>query len=270
MAADADSTKFALPQGKRDYTMKDPSYFLPSDGEEQDRLRLQHRVTRTVLKGLFHAPLHDLFEAGGARVLDMGCGPGAWVEEMAKLYPKTEFDIVDIIADKSMPNFRFSAQNIVNGTDFPDNYFDFVHQPETVKELKRITKPGGFVEIVEIGPVLFDTGPKLTELTKAFAQESWDRGQDATVNLHVGDHAKAGGLTFIKEEKVPMGWDGQISRMAKSSYGGVFASCKPFLTKRLGLSDDEFDKYLAEAMEEYNDGYKPYFYISYAVGRVDK
>ncbi|KAJ1568618.1 hypothetical protein HK405_015921, partial [Cladochytrium tenue] len=71
----------------------DAAYFLPSDSGERKRLQMQHIVLRQVFGGLFHTPQRALLEdpSVGAKVLDVGCGPGFWTLEMATKFPHASF-----------------------------------------------------------------------------------------------------------------------------------------------------------------------------------
>ncbi|HVB59579.1 MAG TPA: hypothetical protein VNE61_00170, partial [Ktedonobacteraceae bacterium] len=63
---------------------------LPGSRQEIDRLDLQHYLLRYVLKGNYLAPI-----AQPARILDVGCGTGCWISEMALEFPQAELVGVD-------------------------------------------------------------------------------------------------------------------------------------------------------------------------------
>lgn len=72
-------------------------------------------------------------------------------------------------------NCRFLQHNIQHPFPFPDNSFDFVHQrllvagltpddwKKVMTELERITKPGGWIELVEIDGVGGNNGPHMSK-----------------------------------------------------------------------------------------------------------
>ncbi|KAJ1548973.1 hypothetical protein HK405_012000, partial [Cladochytrium tenue] len=144
-------------------------YMLSSGtSTERKRLHMQHIVFRCVLGGHFHTPQRSLLQGDGggdrARVLDVGCGPGHWSLDMSKAFPKADFVGVDIATygHHNLPaNVTFETKDVTNGLDFPDNTFDLVHQrslmlaykteqwPAVLKELIRVTKPGGYIQLVE-------------------------------------------------------------------------------------------------------------------------
>ncbi|RUS15570.1 hypothetical protein BC937DRAFT_92282 [Endogone sp. FLAS-F59071] len=98
--------------------------------------------------------------------IDTGCGPRIWTLDMAKDYPLSQF--VGIDATKvfpmscSLPNCSFIQANTLKGLPFPDNTFDYVFQrlfilafakkdlAVAIAELIRVTKPGGWIEMLRI------------------------------------------------------------------------------------------------------------------------
>lgn len=67
------------------------------------------------------------------RVLDIACGNGAWVLEMATEFPNSQFYGIDIVASYPTTvkpaNTFFSQCDILhpNGLPFPNEYFDYIH-----------------------------------------------------------------------------------------------------------------------------------------------
>ena len=147
---------------------------LPRDEKEIQRLNYQHFILRQILNGNSFAPVHDLL-AKQSQVLDVGCGTGRWGHEIANAYPQaqvTGFDLEGIPQAASVPlNSQFYRGNLLNGLPFANNYFHYVHQrllvaaiplnkwPWVVGELKRVTHPGGWIELVEMGNTFSNTGP---------------------------------------------------------------------------------------------------------------
>ena len=71
-------------------------------------------------------------------------------------------DIAPLFPENYPPNMVFLKCDIMDGLPFPDNTFDFVRQAfviicmdwqswkeKVVKELIRVTKPGGYIEIMD-------------------------------------------------------------------------------------------------------------------------
>ncbi|KAF9179021.1 hypothetical protein BGZ51_005596 [Haplosporangium sp. Z 767] len=129
-----------------------------------DSQKSQHALWKYIGGGNAHAPLRYDID----RILDSGCGLGEWTMEMAKEFPNATVYGVDINPDlfprASQPvpsNCLFTKANILNRLSFPDCYFDFVYQrflylgltvddwPVALKELRRVMKPGAWIELFE-------------------------------------------------------------------------------------------------------------------------
>ncbi|KAJ1553618.1 hypothetical protein HK096_007133 [Nowakowskiella sp. JEL0078] len=72
---------------RRFHNIKESPYFLPADIEEQDRLEVQHLISTHYFGGLFRMPIKEILLKPGTKILDVGCGPGSWVRDMAVAYP---------------------------------------------------------------------------------------------------------------------------------------------------------------------------------------
>ncbi|KAF9012745.1 hypothetical protein BDQ17DRAFT_1321692 [Cyathus striatus] len=131
------------------------TYALPADEEERLRLTNQHEFLKRTFGGrILLAPV-TLKDSDD--VLDACTGTGIWLLELAKGVPEgvqlEGFDIEPRLfpAEESRPeNVKFSVHSIFG-----------VHQrllvmglrreewPLALKELHRVTKPGGWVELCE-------------------------------------------------------------------------------------------------------------------------
>lgn len=103
--------------------------------------------------------------------------------EMSNQFPTTTFHGLDINARFPLPddtpsNCIFDVCNVIKGIPFPDNYFDYVHSrfmcfaftkeqfPLVVKEMVRVTKVGGYVELMECGMTIYRAGPLATKFNE--------------------------------------------------------------------------------------------------------
>ncbi|KAI8875070.1 S-adenosyl-L-methionine-dependent methyltransferase [Backusella circina FSU 941] len=110
-----------------------------------------------------------------ARVLDTACGSGVWVLEMATEFPNAQFYGVDMVPlypnDIKPPNSSFQQVDVLEGLPFPDEYFDYVHMrlvyncfsnsniKFVIGEICRVLKPGGYIEMRDLDPVIKNPGP---------------------------------------------------------------------------------------------------------------
>lgn len=163
----AGSPEPILPEGFKlvdDWHEPSSKYVFPQNEGEMKRLDIQHYIMRHHLHGNFSAPVEEALEQG-IKVLDVGCGTGAWVLEMAADYPRSTFvgiDVADTFPTSNVPaNCKFFKANVLKTLPFDEGEFDYVFQrflfpaftPEdwaiAVKEIVRVTKPGGWIELFE-------------------------------------------------------------------------------------------------------------------------
>ena len=132
-----------------------------------------HLASLLSLKGHTLTPL----KAHPSRVLDLGCGIGAWCIDAARDWPSTEFIGLDVcpiqtpVSNLNNPDLskRISwvVANFLETLPFPDNSFDYVHMrflqqaipesawPEVITEVERVLAPGGKLEIVESNHIFY-------------------------------------------------------------------------------------------------------------------
>ncbi len=249
----------------------DVPYLLPKDMGETNRLDFQHYMLRYALKGNYAAPLRNPRD-----ILDVGCGAGRWAIEMAQQFPTARVIGMDIAppsretgaTPEAYPaNYTFAQGNVLERVPFPDDSFDFVHQrfltlaipaarwPGVVAELLRVTRPGGWVELVETEP---PTGaPAIDQLARWGGELTQRRGIDMSLMARIGDLLRDGGATRVtaRTVKMPVGKpSGHIGAMAAVDYLAALSAVREPLAK-LGIVDEaSFDAMMAHGREEFDQG----------------
>ena len=115
----------------------------------------------------------------------MATGTGRWAHEMARAFPHAQVIGLDMEAPRETyeppANYQFVQGNLFAGLPFSADTFDVVHQrflvlalpakqwPFILSELVRVTRPGGYVELVEGGGTFLRIGPATTQL-----KQWWD------------------------------------------------------------------------------------------------
>ncbi|CAG8748121.1 5675_t:CDS:2, partial [Cetraspora pellucida] len=120
---------FRYIDGRRYHNDENSKYPLPNDDEEINRLQSQHYLFRHAWGKNYSSPVEEILRAGGACVLDVGCGPATWILEMASEYTSSSFtgiDISPVFPSNIKPrNVEFYQMNVLDGLPFEDNTFDF-------------------------------------------------------------------------------------------------------------------------------------------------
>ncbi|KAI5811846.1 S-adenosyl-L-methionine-dependent methyltransferase [Pyronema omphalodes] len=151
--------EYIFENGRRYHAYYGPDkYLLPTDEKEQDRLDLNHEITRMVWDDKLHeAPLQEPH-----RILDIGTGTGIWAIDMADKYPMAEvigIDLSPIQPDWVPANCRFEVDDAMMEWTFKNDFFDLIHcrniasgvsdWNHLVTQMMRCTIPGGYVELCE-------------------------------------------------------------------------------------------------------------------------
>jgi ubiquinone/menaquinone biosynthesis C-methylase UbiE len=131
-------------------------------------------------------------------ILDLGCGPGGWVLEVAREHPDIEVTGIDIsramiqfaqaqALSRGYGNASFMVMDVKQPLAFPDASFDLVNErtlygvmapgewPQLLAECKRILRPSRIVRLTEL---------ERPETTSSALNELW--------NLHTRAFCKLG------------------------------------------------------------------------------
>ncbi|GBC04791.1 hypothetical protein RclHR1_05880004 [Rhizophagus clarus] len=159
---------------------------------EIERQISQNMYISNLWKSKFSSPIEQNLKVGGYRILDVGCGSGIWLLELARMYPNNEYygvDVTPLFPTDNLPgNVQFFSANVLYDLPFEAFTFDFVHQRFLVRnfntkqwqtiigELTRVTKPHGFIEIMEMDLTPYCQGPTTKKLFEAFLSALHARG----------------------------------------------------------------------------------------------
>ena len=169
---------------------KDETYFADTENAaEMARLVRQARTLTRLLGSVFPQEI-DITSIYS--VLDVACGPGAWVLDVAQAYPHmqiTGIDVSDLMinyassmaAVEERQNVHFRVMNATHPLDFPDSSFDLVNArlifgfmqpatwPKLLRECYRILRPGGIIVLAE-GELPLTTSLAFERMSTLFAQ----------------------------------------------------------------------------------------------------
>lgn len=258
----------------------DSSYVLPRHPSELDRLDVQHYALREALDANYVAPVVQ-----PARVLDVGSGSGQWAYDLCTEFPDAAVVGLDL-APSNPPwpsNYRFVRNNLLQGLPFTDGQFDFVHQrllfsgipvrswSVTVQDLLRVTRPGGWIELVEGAPWIDQAGPATARLIELLVQSARALGLDSTgiVFRSLGTYLSQAGATDVRTQPlaVPIGdWAGRVGSFMATNYRAMFTRLSSVFIAKLGIPEEECRDLIVTMGEEW-DPYQSTFPMTVAIGR---
>ena len=188
-------------------------YIMPINEHERRRLNMQHTVVRSQFGYLLDPTIKI---SGCDRILDTGCGTGIWAAELSSQLPESvQFECCDLSTALFPPkemsllpsgsNVHFSQQNVLSLPQQWTDSFDVVHQRLMVacfprptwvaalKELYRVTRPGGFIQLVErdqgtIDPVLLGSIDSAMARILGLMKELFDKN----------------GMVWLLEQELPL------------------------------------------------------------------
>src|SRR5258707_2066967 len=152
------------------------TYLLdPENAAEMASLEIQGSLLTRGMGGIL-PEMENRLPEGSLRVVDLACGPGEWVREVAKVYTPVEVFGIDIsqlmityaqakAQEMNLGNAHFLVGSVLEPVAFPDESFDLVNArflgvvqrrerwPAFVKECVRLAKAGGTIRLTECNNV---------------------------------------------------------------------------------------------------------------------
>ncbi|KAL0951792.1 hypothetical protein HGRIS_008460 [Hohenbuehelia grisea] len=163
-------------------------YSLPADDEELDRLDAQHELFKQVM-GRYPPPIRQVLAAAPGEiksVLDLGCGSGSWIMDVARDFPDANCVAVDLVPMQSAdmpPNCRSEVDDINLGLEHYYNDFDYVHArliSSGIKDYERVVdhavnvlRPRGLLEFMEFDFHTYDGNFRRIELPTTVIDPPW-------------------------------------------------------------------------------------------------
>jgi ubiquinone/menaquinone biosynthesis C-methylase UbiE len=261
-----------------DSLARQDSYAIdPESSAEMARLIDQHHFLTENMGGLFPPGVNP---ARFKRVLDLACGPGGWVQDVAYQYPDMQVIGVDIgmsMIDyaraichvRRLHNAAFDMMDIRKPLSFDDNSFDFVNVrflvyvlspadwPGLIAECKRILKPGGILRLTEAdGSDMTSSAAyeRLLELSMSAARKHgrafFPYGRFLGTMFVTGHLLQQAGFEHIQRQAHVMDWSAN-SEAHHAQYANVQTGLvlgKQFVTSSGITTPVEFDELYNQAI----------------------
>lgn len=253
------------------------TYFVQdrSNMEEMARLQIQDQL---VTAGMGGALPEQSNLANFRRVLDVGCGTGNWLLEVARVLP-AEALLIGVDVSKKMLDYartQADAQGVANRVEFhtmdalrmlefPRSYFDLVNQrlgssylrtwdwPNLLQGLQRVTKTGGVIRITEDDIFGETNSPALTRLYTMGRAAFFQAGHLFTperdgVTSKLLDLLRQQGIQDVQTRAVMLEYGPEDDGFWEDTKF-LFRTILPFLRKWLRVPDD-YDKIYQQALAE--------------------
>lgn len=271
----------------------------PEDMAEMLRLMRQDELVNQGMGGLF-PELQNQLPSQYKRIIDMGCGPGNWVLNVA--YEYLEVEVVGIDISKLMiryaqtqarteerGNALFVEGNLLKPLPFDDASFDLVNArfmtgfvprkdwPAVVQEFFRILRPGGMLRLTEIDTGGISNSAALEEILSLTTRMMHQLGYGFSPNGHsfgmtpmLGKFLRDVGGQEIQHQAhaIDFSYGTEFHQSQYEDWRSGFLRLLPVLMK-CGLTTDEAFTTLYEQMQQemLAEDFRGIWYILTAWGR---
>ncbi|KAL0144299.1 S-adenosyl-L-methionine-dependent methyltransferase [Mucor lusitanicus] len=267
--------EYEIRNGRRYMISPAHRFYLPCDDEEADRIVILHfcikyafngNVVAPVIQSLRVKPNHK--DKYSTRVLDVGCGPGTWILEMASEFPFTEFHGIDIrtmFPTTIKPsNAKFIQHDFLQSSlPYEDNSFEFVRMRlmlqqffHLLSEIRRILKPDGYFEILDYSTAWHS----MRQILNRQIPQSLHK-KLGTIDHMPSHHVSTaltlhGGFVNVHQRRIhiPIGWGGQLGEVHAQNLQSYLLSMHPDIKQELSVANEDsnanIDNLLVEAVKE--------------------
>ncbi|KAF7731640.1 hypothetical protein EC973_008809 [Apophysomyces ossiformis] len=163
----------------------------------------------------------------------------------------------------SESHIDFEVGNILHGLPYPDNTFTLVHMRQMIlsiplvhwkqllRELVRVTKPGGYIQLVEadVDPVMPQQPPIVNKTINAFRQ----RGLEPNIATRLDEFLHCVGFEEIDSKYVSMpvgNWGLEIGALWQQNLEVLVKSLQPQLGPVLHYDEEQWDALWKEAIAQ--------------------
>ncbi len=258
---------------------KESTYVIDAEsGTEMARLINQERLLTRVMGGVF--PEHfDLSHV--SHILDIGCGPGGWVLDVAFENAKINVVGIDISEQmveyarahaevQGMNNASFQVMNALESLAFDDNSFDVVNAryiqafmmktswAPLMKEIMRILRPGGRVLLtdgewsISNSPAFEKMGAMLTHVGTLTGRSFSPDGRHIGITPMLGRFLRDAGFVDIQRKAHVLDFSAGAEDYG-NTYQDLMAGLKllePFLVLAKVTTEEEFEELYQQALAE--------------------
>ncbi len=256
---------------------------------EIERLVTQERMFRIAMGGILLEQTNpDNFHS----VLDVACGPGGWMLEVARSHPQTHLVGVDInprmleYARKQANEqnvahqVEFREMDVLQKLDFPDNSFDLVNLqfgvsfvrtwdwPKLLLEMQRVTRPGGILRLTESEASTQSMGIALTDYDRIGIQVMYRAGylfteENAGLTGHLAELLTNAWCEDVQTRTYPLEFHVGTpeGKLFCEDMKYLHQAIRPFLQKWVTLPDD----YEARTRQVQKDMERPDFWAVWPI-----
>jgi len=237
------------------------NYPLPSNKEEElSWITDPHYFLCHMWQGNFSSPINDQLKKGETSVLYIGSNSKSWLSDMQIDYPTASFTGIDVSSSIEM--------NKLEDLSYVDNSFHMVfvriyENPFTdkewekfIKEVFRLTKHNGWIELMPADARCFNCGPSFQAWNEAMMNglKLKNINSDVCENFHqflINTNQTKSTAHHIAIG--PIGsWGGKAGQLGNAYIKAISAKVKPEVMNHLNITEEKYDVLMTESENEFN------------------
>lgn len=203
---------------------------------------------------------------------------------MTQQFPNAQVVGLDIEAPGKVGSYAFVPGNVLQGLPFPEESFDVVHQrlligaipvaawPEVVGELVRVTRRGGWIELIESdGTGFHPAGPRTQEMMQCVIRLAARRGIDTTITATLDQLLQQAGLQYVSKREFPLPighWGGRLGSLMLSDMTAIERSFKDGFVVVLRYTPEQFERLLEDVVREWEQYQSRYVFYGFVGQKV--
>ncbi|CAG8519265.1 15997_t:CDS:2 [Acaulospora colombiana] len=233
----------------------------------------QHELMRGIWGGDFVSPIKEDLIIGGLRVLDVGCGSGTWLLQLARDYPMNHYTGIDMSpvfpTNTDLQNVEFVQADVLQGIPFDADSFDFVHirflntafteqqwEEKVIPEVTRVTKPKRWLELCEFDIDGQSFGPASRRMVTTLTSYLASKGINGLISEEISEFLESMETleTVYTEERFSgLGkWAGHLGDLAIKSFVSAFRGMRE-LPGWMGIEEEEYNEMVNKYSREVED-----------------
>ncbi|KAI9274408.1 hypothetical protein BDA99DRAFT_497402 [Phascolomyces articulosus] len=273
-----------------------PAFPIVKSEEELTRQRNEHFLLKHVFQKSYFAPVDAMLQRKDSNVVILDYNGGyccTWIVEMANDFPNAMcyglnmFRVPEPEDFHHMPsNIHLDQSNILQGgLGHSTGSIDFIHQRGmlhayhgddisfVMREMKRLLKPGGYLELVEYDIVPKRAGPLYTKLMDCIHNYLKTRQKHLFNGPRLRRFLEESGFQDIHYEyaSIPACWGGYMGKLMYENILMGIRHLGPVIYQELFHTDAEFDEahfeeFIDKAFDECVQ-YQTFSNVHWAYGR---
>lgn len=242
------------------------------DFREIDRLQRQHYLLKSARKSNAWGPIEE-----STTIVDVGTGNGIWALEMAAEKPTWKVIGLDVrppSEQQSKPeNLNFYEADITEIWPLESGSVDYIFQrsmgqslqkgqwDHVLKEMLRVLKPGGVIELVEADLWHHNPGPVQKAIDEFYQVQCTENGLDFAFTETIEKELETVGFTDLDHRTldIPIGeWpqDAELKQFGfinKEIQKAYLRNRKGFFVSNWGITPDDYEIAVQEVLAEFED-----------------